>query len=791
MRPKREKQPFARQFRRLLLLILSSIILITGAVGIYLEYRKASEEIDRYEKRTFTEKKRMLENQVYKAISRMEDDQSSIYKEMRRKLKKRVYEAHDQARHLYNKYHGNIPDSQLKNMIIESLRPMRFFNNRGYYFIVNLEGTELLYPVRPEMEGKNVLNMKDEKENPVIKNEIQTVREDGEGFVEAYWPAPEMPDTSSYKKTSFVKLFDPYNWYIGCGDYKINMVQDAKEKALERLSEIKYGEGGNIFVNTYDGRALLIHSKKYDRGDDISDMTDPDGVKIFQKELENARKEGGGFIQYKWYEPKEYEYVRKFTYVNGYDKWQWIIGAWTDMEKLQQDIAKQKKQIRQEAIKRVIFLLGIVTFVYLFILIIANRFGKKISDNFRQFVNQLEKALKKNTFIDSHTFEFDEFENLTQATNKIIHDRNKAADKLEQSEAELKTIFQHAPIMIAGVTKDGTFEIYNDHVEKTLGYTGEELKNFEYAVKVLMKNEEEAQKAIANFRKRPGKFSEYRLITKGGSERIQYWASFSLFEDKTIIFGYDLTELKEAQAKLQQNEEELKKLNATKDKFFSIIAHDLKNPLNALSGFADLLKEEYDNYDEEERKEMIKNIITSTDNMAKLLQNLLEWSRSQMGRLSFNPVAFQPGEIIKENIELMKSQAAHKQIQLNYEKTAEPQPVYADKKMISTVLRNIISNAIKFSYPNGKITIRAEQEDNNCRVDIEDNGIGMTEEEKDKIFDVGEKFKKTGTSDEKGTGLGLILVKEFVEKNNGTIHVESTPNQGTTFSFTLPLSENE
>ncbi|MCF8309444.1 MAG: cache domain-containing protein, partial [Bacteroidales bacterium] len=703
-----KKQVFARQFRRLLILIITSIILVTGAVGIYLEYHQASEEIDRYEEQIYTEKKRMMKNQVHKAISQMENEQKGIYKKVRRKLKKRVYEAHDQAMHMYNKYHASIPEPRLKDMIIESLRPSRFFNKRGYYFIVNLEGTELLYPLRPKLEGKNVLDMKDEKGNPVIKNEIKTVKEYGEGFVEAYWPAPEMPDTSSYKKTSFVKLFKLYDWYLGCGDYEISMMQDAKEKALERLSKIRYGEGGNIFVNTYDGKALLIHSNEYDRGDDVSDMTDPDGVKVFQKELNAARKEGGGFIQYKWYEPKDYEYLEKLSYVNGYDEWQWIIGAWTDVKKIRQDIAQKKKQIRQEAINRVIFLLLIVTFVYLIILFIANRLGKKISEHFRQFVNQLDKALNKNTYIDSQTFDFDEFENLTQATNKIISDRNKVTDRLERSEAELKTIFQHAPIMIAGITKDGTFEIYNDHVEKTLGYTGEELKNFEYAVKILMKDEEEAQKAIANFRKKPGKFSEYHLVTKDGSERIQYWVSFSLFEDKTIIFGYDLTELKEAQNKLQQNEEELKKLNATKDKFFSIIAHDLKNPLNALSGFADLLKEEYDNYDEEERKEMIKNIITSTDNMAKLLQNLLEWSRSQMGRLSFNPETFHPGEVIEENIELMKSQASHKQIQLKYEQNGEPQSsVYADKKMITTVLRNLISNAIKFSYPKGKITIRA------------------------------------------------------------------------------------
>jgi len=732
----------------------------------------------------------LLKNEVHEAITYIENEQREIQKRMTHKLKKRVNEAHSQAMHLYKKYNGSISDEQLKEMIIESLRPQRFFNGRGYYFVVSLKGKELLYPIKPKLEGENLLNLTDERGNKVIKQEISTVKNNGQGYVEAYWPAPGMPDTSAYKKTSFVKKFDPFNWYIGSGEYKISMVQEAKQKALNRLSEIRYGDGRYIFANTYDGEALLIHSKKHNKGDDISDITDPNGVKIFKKELEAAKKPEGGFVRYEWYELKDYKYVKNLSYVNGFDEWGWIIGAWTDMDAIEKEIASQKEQIRQETVTRTIVLLIIIAVIIFVIYLIAGRLEKAINTSFQYFTNQLDNALSSSSFIDAGSFKFHEFRKLSNSTNKIISERNKATEKLSQSESELKTIFQHAPIMIAGINPDGSFEVYNDYVETTLGYTAEEFKNFENALQLVMKDADERQKALNNFRQKPGNFNEYHLTTKNGNERIQYWATFSLFEDKTIIFGYDLTELKETQAKLQEREKELKKLNATKDRFFSIIAHDLKNPLNALNGFASLLKEEYDEYDEEERNEIIQNIIISTENMSKLLQNLLEWSRSQMGRLSVNPEQFHPSEVINENISLLNTQAEKKKINLSYQKTGDIQEVYADKKMISTVIRNLISNAIKFTYPNGNVTVRATQQKDQCLIEIEDTGTGMTEEEKEKIFNLGEKFNKTGTSNEKGTGLGLILAQEFIEKNKGTLQLSSKPDKGSTFWFTLPSGKS-
>lgn len=763
---------------------------MVGSFVIYTEYRSASRRIDRYETRTYTEKKRMLESEVYQAINVIKNEQMDIRQVLMNKLKERVYHAHKQAAHLYQKYHGKVTDSRLKEMIIESLRPARFFNGRGYYFIVTLEGKELLYPIRPQLEGNNLMDLQDKRGKYVIKEEIATVRKKGEGFVEAHWPAPSISDTTISLKTSFVKHFAPFDWYIGCGDYHKSLVKDAKKKALKKLSDIRYGKGNYIFVNTYDGKALNIHSKEYTKGDDISEMTDPDGVKIFERELEAARKPGGGFVNYKWYEPKDYRYVKALAFVNGFDDWGWIVGTWLDIQRIEEDIAYKKQEIRNNMMERVAIVLIILLAAYAFIFFYMRKIRSKIRGNFNYFTKQLDEALNNNKLINGSNFRFEEFRTLTTATNKIISERDRAVKKLAQSEAELKTIFQHAPMIIAGVNPDGSFEIYNDYVEKTLGYTGLELKNFENALKIIIKNDEERARALTNFKRKPGEFSEYHVSAKDGTEHIQYWASFRLFDEKTILFGYDLTELKEAQARLKQREKELKELNATKDKFFSIIAHDLKNPLNALNGFASLLKEEYDDYEEEERKDIIKNIIISSENMSKLLENLLEWSRSQMGRLSFHPESFNPENTIQENISLLSSQAAKKQIRLHYEPAGEIGEIYADKKMVDTVLRNLLSNALKFTYPGGKVVVSTYSKDSMCFIEVADNGTGMTEEETEKVFDVGEKTKKSGTSNEKGTGLGLILVKEFVEKNTGTLHVDSEPEKGTTFTFSLPLTDN-
>lgn len=243
--------------------------------------------------------------------------------------------------------------------------------------------------------------------------------------------------------------------------------------------------------------------------------------------------------------------------------------------------------------------------------------------------------------------------------------------------------------------------------------------------------------------------------------------------------------LQAANQKIIQQNTELQQLNATKDKFFSIISHDLKGPLNSLTSFSGLLINYFDSLSKEEIQTLAKDLDKSLKNLFALLENLLEWSRSQTGAIEFKPEAFNVSDLMQENTDLLNAQARVKEITLSYS-GSQPIMVMAHKNSVTTVIRNLISNAIKFTPKGGTITLSATRNNEEAFISIADSGVGMSKEVIDKIFRIDAKHSTKGTADEKGTGLGLVLCKDFVEKNNGSIGVQSEEGKGSTFYFTLP-----
>ena len=237
--------------------------------------------------------------------------------------------------------------------------------------------------------------------------------------------------------------------------------------------------------------------------------------------------------------------------------------------------------------------------------------------------------------------------------------------------------------------------------------------------------------------------------------------------------------------KVKQRTAELTLANAAKDKFFSIIAHDLKNPFNALFGLTEFMVDNWDDILDENKIELIKDLHASSKNTYNLLQNLLQWSRSQTGKIKVEPTEFDGWEVAEENINVLMKQAESKKIELK--NSIIPKSICrADKNMISTIFRNLISNAIKFTNKGGKVEVYITNLEKYYQFCISDSGIGMSADTVSKLFSITEKVQRSGTADEEGTGLGLILCKEFAEKNGGEIFVESAQNEVSKFYFTVP-----
>jgi signal transduction histidine kinase len=248
-------------------------------------------------------------------------------------------------------------------------------------------------------------------------------------------------------------------------------------------------------------------------------------------------------------------------------------------------------------------------------------------------------------------------------------------------------------------------------------------------------------------------------------------------------------QLQEANEKVSRQNVQLQQLNSTKDKFFSILGHDLKGPLNSLTSFSGLLINHTDSLSKDEIKMLAKDLDKSLKNLFALLENLLEWSRSQTGNIEFKPEPFDLHTLLDQNVELLKTQAQNKNIVLSDVSRAGIE-IRAHKHSINTVIRNLVSNAIKFTPEGGAVTVNAQLGQDEVMVSVSDTGVGMSEDVIAKLFRIDAKHSTKGTADEKGTGLGLILCKEFVEKNGGRIGVQSEVGQGSVFYFTLPVKQN-
>lgn len=239
---------------------------------------------------------------------------------------------------------------------------------------------------------------------------------------------------------------------------------------------------------------------------------------------------------------------------------------------------------------------------------------------------------------------------------------------------------------------------------------------------------------------------------------------------------------------IELQKDELISLNASKDKFLSILAHDIKNPLSSIQGISDLLITEYDTLTRDEKKIFTRDIHTLTVNLFDIVNTLLTWSTSQNGMIAYRPKPFSIGKLCSKTANNLQTVAKQKDILI--ESTAdEALMVLADENMILSMLHNLINNAIKYSYHGTIIRIKTSQSDGFAQISVIDSGIGLSPESQAKLFRYDQHFMSKGTAGEAGTGLGLILCKDFAEKNGGTIHVESSTDKGSTFVFTLPLAE--
>jgi two-component system, sensor histidine kinase and response regulator len=374
-----------------------------------------------------------------------------------------------------------------------------------------------------------------------------------------------------------------------------------------------------------------------------------------------------------------------------------------------------------------------------------------------------------------------------------ITDRKKYEVALSKSEEKFRNIFESSGIGIALLEPDGRFTKVNNSFCDILGYSEQEISGINFRNITHpgdLEKSLELTKELLKSESTEGRSIEKRYLHKNG-DIIWALTAITLIRDSDnkpsffIAQVQNITRRKKYEEQLIKYTDELKLLNAAKDKFFSIISHDLRNPFNSLLGLTEYVTHSYDEMTPLEIKNAISSFYSSSKQVYNLILNLLEWSMVQSGRITVDKSVINLSELGKEIIDLYEENANQKQLELIIN-INEDILVYADKYMIDTIVRNFVSNSIKFSNPGGKIIIKGMINGDNAEVSVTDTGIGISQEDQKNLFRIDEQTRRDGTANEKGTGLGLILCKEFIEKNNGVLWVESEEGKGSRFSFTVP-----
>ena len=397
-----------------------------------------------------------------------------------------------------------------------------------------------------------------------------------------------------------------------------------------------------------------------------------------------------------------------------------------------------------------------------------------------------------------------------------INDFKEMGKALRDSEERHRLLFETAQEGIV-VIQENRLSYFNPMLEKITGYTSEELLSLELEIFVYP---DDLNLVLDNYEKRLQGIEaeqryQFRLVRKDGTlswvelsaVRLEWNGSPATLNFINDINMQKLTEIElvklneELQVskdllednlfqenklveELTDTKEKLEKINSEKDKFFSIIAHDLKSPFQGLIGYSELLSTDYDDLTDEEIKSFIFSIAELSNSSYKLLENLLQWSRMQTGQMAFTPEYFNLQSELHPTLSLIKQTALNKKIEFD---CVIDNSIFikADKNMLSTIVRNLVSNSIKFTNFGGKITLTTGMDDKFIEVKVSDSGIGIDKEGIDKLFKIDKNKSRKGTANEEGTGLGLLLCKELVEKHGGRIWVESEVGRGTTFFFTI------
>lgn len=521
-----------------LVAICVTAILVLGAVWIYSEYSHYQTSIRQMKENFVKEQKSLLKLEVENTLSYLQYKMAQTEERLRQTIKGRVCEAHAIATHLYMQHRDTLNAAQLRHMVREAIRPIRFNQQRGYFFATDLNGTEQLFADRPELEGKNMLELRGGQGEYVVRDMIDLVRDKGEGFYSYHWTKPEAEGNDHFK-IAFVKHFEPFGWFFGSGEYMEDVAADIRKEVLARIERVKTRNGNYVFAGTWQGVALAGPQK----GQNMIDITDINGVHIVQELIALAKGEGG-FLTYTMPQFKGLRPSIKISYVVGVPEWQWYIGSGIYMDDIDAVIVRERElmwsQIKNHILKILIIQVGMI----LLSVFLVSKMGRTTRRQFAAFNYAFARAVECADSIDASALHWAEFKSLARSANTMLDAWKKAEQSLVKNEAKYRRLFEQTNDAVFVVEKaSGRYLDANAAALSLVGYSLNELQELTTR-DVSPQNLQQHLKAILNI-EHALDIGEMVLKRSDNIERIIDLTAVPLDDNAVYGIARDVTETKQ------------------------------------------------------------------------------------------------------------------------------------------------------------------------------------------------------------------------------------------------------
>jgi len=447
------------------------------AIDVIGTYRDFSFRADQMRTNYIARQKRIIKEEVNRVVNLIsyEKAQSGIL--TREKIKSRVYEAYYIAQNIYQQNKTAKSKAEIQQIIIDTLRPIRFEQENGYYFITRLDGIEILFADKPEMEGLNLLDVQDTQGQYVVKDMIEIAEQTGEGFYEYHWTKPDA-EGNDFKKISFIKLFEPYDWLIGTGLYVVDVEDQIKVDLLSVISRIRFGKEGYIFINRLNGDTLVSNGKLFSGTKKLWEVfnKNPEKMKdIFDKEYNAALKPEGDYIYYshiKLTSPNKESPKASFIY--GIPDLLWLVGAGVYLDDVETDIALLQTELDNQIKAKMLYSIPIVIGIVALFFLLFNWLNRGLKNDFNLFFSFFNRAAHSNEKIDREAVKFVELDRMAEYANKMLEDRKQTEEALQESEEKYRYLIEELDDIIWTLDLDLRTTYVSPSIKKKLGFTPKE-----------------------------------------------------------------------------------------------------------------------------------------------------------------------------------------------------------------------------------------------------------------------------------------------------------------------------